>query len=169
MSRPLEGGDSLPQTPSSGIDTFKGSLKLSGPMAPGSEGLRGDLERIMTTLDRAPHTHEELARETGIPDPHLEPRIETLLDRGYISRWGGGDAPVLALTWPGRYRIQPRRFQAAALASLAAGLAAAAGLTAWAAGTAPSTPGPGPEGAAVGLAVASLAVLAAAALRRTGP
>lgn len=138
-------------------------------MAPGGGALRDDLERVMTTLDRAPHTPAELADGTGVPNPHLEPRIETLLDRGYISRWTGGEETVLALTWRGRYRLHRTRFQAAALAALAAGLAASAGLAAWAASTTPPAappPAAGPGGAgeeAMILAVASLLSLALAA------
>lgn len=158
------------------IDTLKEPLKLSEPMASGSAALRDDLERVMATLDRAPHTAKELADGTGIPDPHLDPRIETLLDRSYISRWTGGEEPVLALTWRGRYLLHRDRFQAAALASLGAGLAAAAGIAWWIAAGTPPTPAARtarPGGAAekaVALAVAALvSLVAAAGIRRGAP
>lgn len=159
--------------PRSGIDKFKKSLKLSETMASGSAALRDDLERVMATLDVAPRTPEELADGTGIPDPHLEPRIQTLLDRGFISRWGGGEEPVLALTWRGRYQLHRHRFQAAALASLGLGLAAAAGLAWWVAAGAPpapaartARPGWAAERAVVLAAAAAVSLLAAGAVRR---
>lgn len=176
VSRPPGGAWAPLEAPATVIDTFKGPLKPSEPMASGSAALRDDLELVMTTLDRAPHTAKELAEGTGIPDTHLEPRIDTLLDRGYISRWTGGDEPVLALTWRGRYLLHRDRFQAAALASLGVGLAAAAGLAWWiAAGTPPAPvartarPGGAAE-KAVALAVAALvSLVAAAGIRRGAP
>lgn len=119
-------------------------------MALDRPGLRDDLERVLEALDHAPHTRAELAEATGIAEDHLDPRLDALRDRGWVARWGGAGDPVLALTWPGRYRLHRARFRAAALASLALGLGVAAALAAWAAAV--TTAGPVPPVAGAGKA-----------------
>jgi hypothetical protein len=143
-------------------------------MAPSRPRLRDDLERGLEALDRGPHTPEELADATGISSEALEARIETLLDRGWVSRWEGGDETVLAMAWRGRYRFHRTRFQVTILASLAAGLAVAAGLAWWAAASRPAPPVAGPGAAtspwALPLALtAAVSLGAALLLRRARP
>lgn len=128
------------------------------------EAVRADHGRMMAVLDRHPHAPEDLAAETGLDPDHLEPRIGELQERGWVERWGDRD-PVLALTWRGRWAYRPRRFRAAALASLGLGVATAAAVAGWAAVQEPLASAPDERwaGAALALGLAAAVLLAAAA------
>lgn len=133
-------------------------------MAETRPALRDDLARLLEALDRGPHTPDDLAEASGVTPDHLEPRLDELLDRGWIFRWSPEEPPLLALTWRGRYELQRSRFQAAAAASLGVGLAFAAALAAWTAWTleteAAATPTAGPaHGPTIVAALAALAAL----------